>query len=131
MNQNRESLEYWHRAVRTFRTAMSIADDNDSVVNRCYYSAFHAVSALFAFDGKTFQTHAGIQAAVHRDLVNAGKWPKELGAGYSFLLKTRMMADYGGSRHVMEDEAKRALEAAEHILNKVHVSHPEVFSMDA
>lgn len=131
MNPNREALDYWQRAVQTLRTAKKITNDNDSVANRCYYAAFHAVSALFALDGKTFQTHAGVQAAVHRDLVNAGRWPKELGATYSFLLKSRMKADYGGGKHILNNEAALTIDAAGNILKAVHEAHPDVFTMDA
>ncbi|MEW6200783.1 MAG: HEPN domain-containing protein [bacterium] len=131
MNSRREALDFWLRAVQTLRTAKGIKDDNNSVANRCYYAAFHAVSALFALDGKTFQTHAGVQSAVHRDLVNASKWHKELGTGYSFLLKTRMKADYGGGMHVLDEEAARALETASLILKTVHETRPDIFPLDA
>ena len=130
MNSRREGLDFWERAAQTFHTAKSITGDNDSVANRCYYAVFHAVSALFALDGKTFQTHAGVKSAVHRDLVNTGQWPKELGAGYSFLLKTRMKADYGGGSHVMDSEAAQALEIAGLILKTVHEARPDVFPLD-
>jgi uncharacterized protein (UPF0332 family) len=130
MTAHREGSDFWTRAIQTFRTAKCITNDNNSVANRCYYAAFHAVSALFAIGGKTFQTHAGLQAAVHRDLVNTGHWEKELGAGYSFLLKTRMKADYGGGLHVLDAEAARALETAFLILKKVHDTQPDFFTLD-
>jgi uncharacterized protein (UPF0332 family) len=129
VNHKQEALDFWSRAVQTLRTAECITDDNDSVANRCYYAAFHAVSALFAIEGKTFQTHAGTQSAVHRDLVNIGRWPKELGSGYSFLLKIRMKADYGGRKHVVDEEAARALKTAGLILKTVHETQPDVFSL--
>jgi uncharacterized protein (UPF0332 family) len=123
-------MDFWGRAVATFRTAKAISGDNDSLANRCYYAAFHTVSALFALEGKTFQSHAGVQAAVHRDLVRPGLWPRELGAEYSFLLKSRMKADYGGGLHVLDDEAARALEAVRQILIAVHESRPDIFPLD-
>ncbi|MEW5946763.1 MAG: HEPN domain-containing protein [bacterium] len=130
MNSEREAKDHWGRALQTFHTAERITDDNDSAANRCYYAAFHAVSALFALDGKTYKTHAGIKSAVHRDLVNTGLWPAELGAGYSFLLKARLKDDYGGGMHVKHDEAERALETARHILQIVHKAKPGVFPLN-
>ena len=130
MNHDQEALDFWSRATQTLRTARGITGDNDSVANRCYYAAFHAVSALFAAEGKIFQTHAGTQSAVHRDLVNTRRWPKELGAGYSFLLKIRLKADYGGRKHVLGDEAALALETAGLILKSVHEANPDVFPLD-
>jgi hypothetical protein len=34
-----------------------------------YHAVFHAVSALFALQGKTFTMHRALEASVHRDLV--------------------------------------------------------------
>ena len=130
MNPPKEALDFWGRAVATFRTAKDISGDNDSVSNRCYYAAFHAVSALFVLEGKIFQSHAGIKTAVHRDLVRSGLWPKELGAGYSFLLKSRMKADYGGGLHVLDGEAAKALETARNILSAIHNARPDLFPLD-
>ena len=127
MNNKRQALDLWDRAVAAFRTAKYINSDNDSVANRCYYAAFHAVSALFALEGKTFNNHGAVQSAVHRDLVKTGRWPLDLGAEYTFLLEARIKADYGGGLHVMDKEATRVLDIAGRILAVVHAVNPDIF----
>ena len=63
----------WHRARRTLTSAEQlIAGDSDSAASRAYYAAFHAVTALFAGRRQTFAKHAGLRAAIHRDLVRTG-----------------------------------------------------------
>ena len=51
----------------------------DSAASRAYYAAFHAVTALFGLEGRTFAKHSALEAAVHRDLVKTGKWASDLG----------------------------------------------------
>ncbi len=88
-----ESLELWNRAVRSHKTAALLAqEDPDAAVSRAYYAAFYAVSALFAAQGRTFTRHAGVEAAVHRELVRAGKWSLELGEAFSSLASLRATA---------------------------------------
>ena len=66
----------WSRAIRSLWSARTIAgEDPDSAASRAYYAAFHAVTVLFKFEGRDFQRHTALEAAVHRDLVKAGKWP--------------------------------------------------------
>lgn len=120
--------DFWDRAIKTFRTAKSVmASDPDSSASRFYYSAFYAVSALFAIEGKTFKKHSAVETAVHRDFVKTGRWTAKLGDDYSFLRGARETADYGGSLHVIEDEIEDSLEAALRILKAVHNERPEIF----
>jgi uncharacterized protein (UPF0332 family) len=66
----------WERAIDALRDAdLLLANGGfDGAASRAYYAAFHAVTALFALDGRIFTKHAALEAAVHRDLVKAGKW---------------------------------------------------------
>lgn len=65
----------WDRAREAFRSAQLLVAHNgfDSAVSRAYYAAFHAVTALFALEGRTFTKHSALEAAVHRDLVKGGQ----------------------------------------------------------
>jgi uncharacterized protein (UPF0332 family) len=104
--------------------------DPDSSASRFYYSAFYAVSALFAIDGKTFKKHSAVETAVHRDLVKTGRWTAKLGDDYSFLRGAREMGDYGGTLHVLEEEIESALQAAVRILEAVHKENSKAFPLD-
>ena len=94
---NAEAMDLWKRARNSLKTAsVHVEDDPDSAASRAYYAAFYAVSALFSLDKKDFSKHSAIEAAVHRDLVKGGIWPKELGSDFSWLANIRDTGDYGG-----------------------------------
>ena len=121
-----EALELWSRAARSHKTAAMLAqEDPDAAVSRAYYAAFYAVSALFASQGRTFTRHTGVEAAVHRDLVRAGKWPVELGEAFSSLASLRAAADYGVETHATPAQAAQAVEMADQILRAVRASSSE------
>ena len=116
-----EALVLWDRAIRTLNTAsVHTIDDPDSAASRAYYAVFHAVSALFALQGKTFTKHTALEAAVHRDLVRSGMWSTDLGATFSWLANLRYTGDYGGAVHVSPDEAQEAVAKARHIIKAVY-----------
>ena len=122
-----ESL--WERAVHTLEHAkLALSFSSDTAANRSYYAAFYAVSAVFALEGKAFRRHSALEAAVHRDLVRSGRWPARLGEGYSQLLKTRSVSDYGPGQNVSREDAERAITAAAEILRAVAEAHPEHFT---
>jgi uncharacterized protein (UPF0332 family) len=81
----------WDRAIDALRDAEILLANGgfDGAVSRAYYAAFHAVTALFALEGRVFIKHAAVQAAVHRDLVKAGRWPADLGRAFSFCVDLR------------------------------------------
>lgn len=117
----RERAEHlWDRARRAVAVAKSdLALDADAAASRAYYAAFYAVSALFALDDKSFTRHSAVEAAVHRELVRAGKWPAEVGATYSRLFHRRSRADSGAERHVSSEGAEDSIAGAERILRLV------------
>jgi len=123
-------LDHWRRAVRALDTAKSnLTFDPDAAANRAYYSVFHAVSALFMLDDKTFKSHSGVEIAVHKDLVHEGRWPVELGDAYKDLHRLRMVGDYGSRAHVSKEQAREAIGLAEKIITAVHNENKEIFSM--
>jgi uncharacterized protein (UPF0332 family) len=121
----------WQRAVAAYGTAKGIERwDFDGAANRAYYAAFHAVSALFAFEETYFKKHTGVQSAVHKNLVHTGRWPNELGSDYDDLLKFRGVADYGAKDRATLEMACAAVGAARRILRAVHEANPEMFPLD-
>ena len=123
---NAEAQDFWDRAVRALHTARAlITEDPDASASRAYYAAFYAVSALFAFQGKTFTKHTAVERAVHRDLVKEEKWSAAAGAAFSWLTNLRYTGDYGGGLHVQPAEAEIAVQRAELILQATRASVPE------
>ncbi len=117
---NRYAADLWDRAGKSLVVARAVlALDPDAVASRAYYAAFYAVSAHFALDDISFIKHSAVEAAVHRDLVKPGIWPKTLGRGYSTLYELRTTGDYGGSKRVSPGEAERAVEIAAAIIEAI------------
>jgi len=120
---NEEALGLWGRAQRSLAVAESaLEEDPDSSASRAYFAAFHAVSALFASQGRDFSKHSALEAAVHRDLVKTGVWDKTLGADFSWLATVRSTGDYGGTAHVSVEDAREAVSRARKILDAVRIS---------
>lgn len=115
-----EVSELWARAAEALLAAEALRDlSPDGSASRAYYAAFHAVSALFAAEGRAFTKHSAVEAAVHRDLVKAGAWPEAVGKAYSRLLAWRQIGDYGGGRHISSEVAEEALASARLVLDQV------------
>jgi uncharacterized protein (UPF0332 family) len=114
------AIQNWGRACKEIEIARKILDlDPNSAANRAYYAAFHAVTALFALEGKSFSKHTAVRAAVHNELVKPGRWPVELGASYNDLMSARHTGDYGGAIHVSRAEAEDAITVAAQVLDAV------------
>jgi len=99
----------------------------DAAASRAYYAAFYAVSAHFNMGGRSFIKHSAVEAAVHRDLVRAGIWPKEAGRCFSRLMQLRTRGDYGGGRHVSYEDAEEAIRLASDIVRRIADLHPDTF----
>jgi uncharacterized protein (UPF0332 family) len=116
----------WVRALRSLASAkVLVQTDPDSAAPRAYYAAFDAVSTLLELEGKTFSKHAGVEAAVHRDLIHTGRWPADLGKAYSDLAALRVDADYTGPS-VTITKANDAIAKAEQILQAVRLVYPHL-----
>jgi uncharacterized protein len=100
----------------------------DGAVSRASYAVFHAVTAVFALEERTFARHSALAAAVHRDLVKSGRWSTALGRDFSFCLDLRAVSDYGSDVRIDATQAADAIEAARRILLAVERMLPEDFS---
>jgi uncharacterized protein (UPF0332 family) len=74
------------------------------------------VTAVLAGRGMEFTKHTAVRAALHRDLIQAGLLPADLGQDYDFLLDLRETADYGGVAEASLTSASKAIEKARAIL---------------
>lgn len=119
----------WDRALEAFRAAQVLVAHGgfDSAASRAYYAVFHAVTALFALEGRTFTKHSAVETAVHRDLVKTGRWSADLGRDYAFCLDVRRLGDYGSDVRVDANQATDAIEAARRILLVIHDALPTQF----
>lgn len=115
--------DFWARARTALQSAEKlVSSDPDAAASRAYYAAFYATSALFASEGRFFTKHSAVKQAVHRDLVQSGRWERDHGESYSVLLDLRATGDYGGEQHVSQKEAEMAVQLASRIVETVRIA---------
>jgi uncharacterized protein (UPF0332 family) len=117
----REVVELWQRAQEALRATQTLlaAGFPDFAAARAYYAAFYAASALLLAEGKTFRSHRGVVALIHRDYVKSGRLPVDMCRILSTLSDLRSMGDYGGAAHIPHAEAHVALIEAQQFLEAV------------
>lgn len=120
----------WDRALEALRSARLLVryGEFDSAASRAYYAAFHAVTALFAIEGRSFTKHSALESAVHRDLVKAGRWSTDLGRDFRFRAEARSAGDYGTDVRLDVAQATAALQAAGRIVRAAHSALPADFA---
>ena len=130
MSQRDDAALLWAKALEDRRAAHALRGIAFSgVANRAYYAVFHAVSALFYFEGNEdlYKKHSAVESAVHRDLVRTGRWTRDVGAAYTSLHELRLSGDYGIAFGVSEEESQTALDSMEIILAAISEMHPDFF----
>lgn len=90
-----------------------------TLVNRLYYSAFHAVSALLINDGYEVGTHKGAVIRFQQYYVKTGKFSVDDGRFYSQLQTMRESADYNCSYEVTEEEVISRIEPVRLLIDKI------------
>ena len=102
------------RADQSLRAASELLAGgySDFAASRAYYAAFYAASAAVLAEGLNFTRHSAVIAAIHQRFVKTGKLPPERGRERNWLFGLRSLGDYGVTRHVPQEEARRAIEAA-------------------
>ena len=70
------------------------ADALPFAMNRLYYAAFYALSAVLLDRDFSFEKHTAVRAALHRDLIKPGVIDKRWGRLYDRLFEDRQQGDY-------------------------------------
>lgn len=84
------------RAQDTYEDALILREREkwNSIVNRLYYSAFYAVSALLLDSDLQPTTHTGAKSNFSEHFIKSGKIDKKFGKIYSQLFSWRQKGDY-------------------------------------
>jgi uncharacterized protein (UPF0332 family) len=104
----------WQRAAESLDAAKLLLenDHSDIAASRAYYGALYAVCALLLADDKEYSKHSSVLSALHRDYVRTGQLSHEDAQAFSRLFELRGIGDYGETRHVSEEQARKAVDAA-------------------
>ena len=84
------------RAKETLGDAEILAEKQrwNSAINRLYYSAYYAVSALLISNHISSTTHNGVKPLFSVNYIKTGIFPTETGRIYSQLFTWRQKGDY-------------------------------------
>ncbi len=91
----------------------------DFAASRAYYAAFYTASALLIAEGFAAKTHNGVLRAINSQFVKTGRLDKQFGQELRWLAALRNLGDYGELRHVLLEEAERAISIATVFLRQI------------
>ncbi len=92
----------------------------DTLVNRMYYAAFHAVSALLIHNHLNVRTHKGAIILFNKEFVAAGLFTQEEGRLFSQLEGLRERGDYNCFIDASESEIVPLIEPLKVFIQKIH-----------
>jgi len=84
------------RARETFEAAQILAENDkwNSTINRLYYAAYYAISALLLSKDLSPTTHNGVKQKFSEHFIKEELIPKEFGKMFSQLFTWRQKGDY-------------------------------------
>ena len=91
----------------------------DTLVNRLYYAAFHAVSALLIHNGMRVHTHRGALIAFNKEFVRTGVFTPAEGRLFSQLEGLRERGDYNCFVDATEEEVVPLIEPLKALIAKI------------
>ena len=99
INQEKRTavVRYWlEKAEESMASARREfeADSLSFAMNRLYYAAFYAVSALLMAHKLSFKKHSGVRAAFHQRFIKTGLVDRKWGRLYDQLFEDRQEGDY-------------------------------------
>lgn len=97
INNKKDLIEYrLNRAKDTLDDARILAEKSkwNSTINRLYYSAYYAVTALLLKLDLSTTTHNGVKSNFSEHFIKTGLISKDLGKIYSQLFTWRQKGDY-------------------------------------
>lgn len=85
-----------NRAKETYEDAQILAENNkwNSTINRLYYAAYYAISALLLSENITSKSHSGTKQAFSHHFIKERIIPKKYGKIFSQLFTWRQKGDY-------------------------------------
>lgn len=87
----------YNRAKETLEEASILADNRkwNAVINRLYYAAFYAVTALLIKNNIDAKSHDGVRIKFGQEFISKKIFDKELGILFTKLFDLRTKGDYG------------------------------------
>ncbi len=111
----------FERSVQTLSEAKSLAENGywNGVVNRLYYAAFYAVSALLIQSGFKSKTHSWQKSKFNEEFLLSNRMKRETGNIYNTLFNYRSDGDYGDFITYTKDEVEPLIERTEELIYEI------------
>jgi len=111
--------------IERAKQMLNVAEHNlgndfyESSVNRSYYAAFYAASALLATQDRSMSRHSGVISAFRQHFIKAGIFATEYSDIYGRLLDHRGISDYDLLASIHKDQAADDLYDADKFVKAV------------
>lgn len=102
------------------------SDYINTYVNRLYYAAFYAVSALLLCRDISTSKHSHLRFLFHRNFVKPGTIPVEHGKHFDILFNSRQEGDYGDFVVFNADDVAHWLTKTSDLVNFIKKIIPEL-----
>lgn len=100
---------------------LSEAGNNKSAANRAYYSIFHAMRAVLAYDEIDMKKHSGLIAEFRRLYIKTGVFDNRMSRIISELFDIRTESDYDDFFIISKAEVVVQIENAEYFLENIKI----------
>ena len=111
-------LEHADECISAAKSLLE-SENYKSAANRAYYTVFHAMRAVLAFDKIDMKHHSGIIAEFRRLYIKTGIFDAELSKIISVLSDSRNDSDYDDFFIVSKEEVAEQIKDAELFLAKI------------
>ena len=111
-------LEHADECISAAKSLLE-SENYKSAANRAYYTVFHAMRAVLAFDKIDMKHHSGIIAEFRRLYIKTGIFDAELSKIISVLSDSRNDSDYDDFFIVSKEEVTEQIKDAELFLVKI------------
>lgn len=121
-DQTKILVTYWiEKAHESLESARSEYQNGrmSFAMNRIYYSAFYALTALFRDRGKAFKKHKGLRSELHRDLVKNGIISIQWGKFFDDVFEGRQRGDYTPMVAFAAEQVEESLHQAALFLKEI------------
>ena len=111
-------LEHADECISAAKSLLE-SENYKSAANRAYYTVFHAMRAVLAFDKIDMKHHSGIIAEFRCLYIKTGIFDVELSKIISVLSDSRNDSDYDDFYIVSKEEVTEQIKDAEYFLMKI------------
>ena len=111
-------LEHADECISAAKSLLE-SENYKSAANRAYYTVFHAMRAVLAFDKIDMKHHSGIIAEFRRLYIKTGIFDADLSKIISVLSDSRNDSDYDDFFIVSKEEVAEQIKDAELFLEKI------------